>query len=390
MFQGVIAGFLALVFGCGPGFGQSLPEGRCSVSTFESSADDALAACTAVLRRGDLTDAARAGALKIRGRALHRAGRLDDAIADYEAALQLAPDDAELHLRRGWTGYDKRDLNLVINQARQALNLNPEYAEAFDLIGAALAVSGEERFAEAKAAYDQAVRLDPARPMPRYHRFQLLKNSYPREALQEVEALLQLPASAITKPAAVDYSQKRTTFRIAGSLARASLLTTLGRLDEALQIHDRAILDDPDALTYAWRAQFNLTQSAPEKVVQNDLDQAFVLDPDFWFAHDLQGSVHFYSQRYEAAATEFAHALKQFPANGTIRWWHAMTLRKLGRTEEASVEAVSAFEVDPRFMFSKVHMLQARGYLPALAPNADPKPALDDAARACMLDQECS
>jgi tetratricopeptide (TPR) repeat protein len=390
MSKRVIAGLAALLFGCGTGFCQSPSEGRCSVSIFESSTDDAIEACTAALSRGELADAARAEALKIRGRALHKAGRLDDAITDFEAALQLAPGDAELHLRRGWTAYDKRDLDLVFDHARQALRLKPEYAGAFDLIGAALAVSGEERFAEAKAAYDQAIRLDPAEPLPRYHRYQLLTRSYPREALQEVEALLQLPAAAITKPAVVDYSRKRTTFRIAGSLARALLLTTLGRLDEAGRVYDRAVHDDPDALTYAWRATFNLSQSAAEDVVQKDLDQALALDPDFWFARDQQARVHFYSERYDAAAAEFARALQQFPDNGTVHWWRAMTLRKLGRTEEASVEAVNAFEVDPGFMFSKVHMLQARGYLPALAPNADPMPALDDAARACMLDQECS
>ena len=65
-------------------------------------------------------------------------------------------------MRRGWTAFDERNLDLVFSQAQQALKLNPEYADAFSLIGSALAVSGEERFAEAKAAYDQAIRLDPS------------------------------------------------------------------------------------------------------------------------------------------------------------------------------------------------------------------------------------
>ena len=389
MFQRVIAGFLTLLACCGAGLGQSLAEERCSVSVFEADASEALAACTAVLGRDDLTDADRAGALKIRGRALHKTGRLDQAIAEYEAGLQLAPDDPELHLRRGWTAYDKRDFNLVLSHARQALKINPEYAEAFDLIGAALIVSGDGKFAEAKAAYDQAVRLDPTKPLFRYHRYQLLQMAYPQEALLEAEALLQLPVSAITTPATVLWYHKPTTYRVAGNLARAWMLWTLGRFNEARQVYDQAIQDDPNALTYAARAYFNLTQSASMNVVQDDLDKSFALDPDFWLALKLQGHVHFSSGHYEAEATELGRAAKQYPDNGELRWSYARMLRKLGRVEDASAEAIAAFEVDPRFMFSKVQMLRTRGYLPELAPNADPKPALQDAARACMLDQEC-
>jgi hypothetical protein len=100
--------------------------------------------------------------------------------------------------------------------------------------------------------------------------------------------------------------------------------------------------------------------------------------------------VQFYRKNYAAAEPEFARALAIYPINGEMRWWHAMTLRLLGRSDEAAEEAVMAFRVDPGFMFAKVRTLQKFGFLPTLPADSDPMPAINDAARACMLDEHCS
>ena len=163
----LIAFWLLLAFG-GIGNSQSLPNQGCSVPAFEIRPDAAVEACTAILNAGGLSDRGRAEALKIRARALHSIGHLDEAIGDYELALLLAPDDPELHLRRGWTAYDKQDFNLVRSQAEQALKLKPEYAGANDLIGAALAHPSVRRLDEARAAYNEAIRADPADPLPAF------------------------------------------------------------------------------------------------------------------------------------------------------------------------------------------------------------------------------
>ncbi len=57
--------------------------------------------------------------------------------------------------------------------------------------------------------------------------------------------------------------------------------------------------------------------------------------------------VQFYRKNYAAAEPEFARSLAIYPINGEMRWWHAMTLRLLGRSDEAAEEAVTAFRVDP-------------------------------------------
>jgi tetratricopeptide (TPR) repeat protein len=396
---------------CGP----ALADDQCSLELLETSAARAVEACTSVLNRDNVATTSRVEALKIRGRAMQRLDRYDYAIADYEAGLQLAPDDAELHLRRGWTAYEElrrgwmdaggfldpalhHTFELVLDQAHQALKVRPGYADAYSLIAAALQIGAPKDFAGAKAMYDQAIRLEPTDPRFRSGLLILLKeNGYIREAIEEADAILQLPAESTTKPLTTEFSRRRTTVRIATSMKRAQLLLVVGQTNEARQAYDRAIAVDPDAITFAARAAFKLSQLSffpgmpppPLDVIQDDLDKALALDPDYWVSHQQQAQLHFVREQYDLAATEFAYAVKQFPSNGRVRWQYATMLRKLGRGEEAATEATTAFRLDPGFMFNQLGMLRKRGYLADIAPDADPRPALMDAARACMLDERC-
>jgi tetratricopeptide (TPR) repeat protein len=154
--RGGITVFLVLTFGaasCGP----SLAADQCSLELLEASPIRAAEVCTAVLNADGTTTAALVEALKFRGRAMQRLDRYPDAIVDYETGLRLAPNDAELHLRRGWTAYDELRrgasasgqpfvnpalqpaFDLALYQASEALKLDPGYAEAYQLAAATLA-----------------------------------------------------------------------------------------------------------------------------------------------------------------------------------------------------------------------------------------------------------
>src|SRR6202451_3058578 len=166
--------------------GQALAEPACTVTAFETQPESTVAACTAVLDQAGLSDAARAEALKIRARSLHTTGRLDDAINDYDAALLLAPNDPELHLRRGWTAYDEADIKTVFDQANEASKLKPDYADAYDLVGATLARREVGRQHEAMPVFAEAIRLDPNVPLFHIHLMQVFTCcSMPEDALRE-------------------------------------------------------------------------------------------------------------------------------------------------------------------------------------------------------------
>jgi tetratricopeptide (TPR) repeat protein len=240
--------------------------------------------------------------------------------------------------------------------------------------------------------------LQPTKPDFRFGRLLLLiRYRHFSEAIENADAILRLPADIITKPAATESWAKMTTYRIATAMRRAELLEVVGRTKDAWQAYDQAVELDPDPVTYARRAAFRLSQirffpgmpAPPLDLVQADLDKALALDSDYWVSHEQQGHLLFIRREYDGAAAELALALKQHPENGEMRWYYALTLRKLGRNEQAAGEVITAFRLDRGFMLNKLGMLRKLGYLAAIAPDADPRPALMDAARACMLDERC-
>jgi tetratricopeptide (TPR) repeat protein len=88
-----------------------------------------------------------------------QAGRLLEAISQYEQALRLKPDDAQAHSNLGVALRRIGRNEEAIAQYNEALRLKPDDAEALYNLGNALADQG--RSAEALAHYQKA--LDSAR-----------------------------------------------------------------------------------------------------------------------------------------------------------------------------------------------------------------------------------
>ena len=88
-------------------------------------------------------------------------GRLDDAIAQYEAALRLKPDYAEAHNNLGVAlAQMPGRLDDAIAQFEEALRLQPDYAEAHNNLGIAWSQM-PGRLNDAIAQYEAALRLKP-------------------------------------------------------------------------------------------------------------------------------------------------------------------------------------------------------------------------------------
>ncbi|HVM61483.1 MAG TPA: tetratricopeptide repeat protein [Verrucomicrobiae bacterium] len=93
------------------------------------------------------------------GGALGQAGRVEEAIAHLQQALQIKPDYPEAHYNLGLALERADRTREAIGQYEQALQARPDYPEAHYNLGLALWRMG--RLDEAIAHYEQAVRLDP-------------------------------------------------------------------------------------------------------------------------------------------------------------------------------------------------------------------------------------
>lgn len=346
----------------------------------------AIAACGARLAQPALNDAERAAALKIRGRALHMAGNLDGAIRDFDAAIALAPNDPELRVRRGWTAYDKGDYLHVVALAEQAVALNPEYAPAFDLLGAAAAQTGN--LALAKGAYDESIALQPNVVLSRFHRYQLyLQVGAQREALAELDELLRLDLAELDTTF-TELRGKRVSYRTLSRLDRATLLDAMGRHDDAERAFNDFVKVEPGPVSYGWRGWHFFDRSQFDRA-QADLKVALSYDEAFWILHNLQGQVYNYTDHYESAIKSFTRSLELEPNSGSSLWGRALALRELHRIEEATKDALAAVSADGGFLQRKLGSLAERGYLQVADNQRIEMPAVEDAVRACMLDIKC-
>ncbi|WOD17834.1 tetratricopeptide repeat protein [Paraburkholderia kirstenboschensis] len=95
-----------------------------------------------------------------RGLAAAALGHLDEATICYDQALQLQPDFADARNNFGVALQAQGALNEAVGQYRLAIASNPALVDAYLNLGTALGKLG--RFAEALACYRDALRVDPA------------------------------------------------------------------------------------------------------------------------------------------------------------------------------------------------------------------------------------
>ena len=99
--------------------------------------------------------------------ALLEANRTPEAVAQYRAALQLAPDDVQAHYNLGNVLLQAGDLPGAIAHYQAALRAAPAFDRALDNLGTAYLRAG--RLPEALAAFAAAVAADPAYPSAHYN-----------------------------------------------------------------------------------------------------------------------------------------------------------------------------------------------------------------------------
>jgi tetratricopeptide (TPR) repeat protein len=93
------------------------------------------------------------------GRSLAREGRLDEAIVHFEAAIHLAPDERQLHSSVG-EAYLRRG-DFVAAEVAFRRVLQPPFEHAGTRVKLARALIGQGRVDEARAALEEALRIDP-------------------------------------------------------------------------------------------------------------------------------------------------------------------------------------------------------------------------------------
>ncbi len=292
-------------------------------------AEDTVPALTLLLANTAAGDATRALALAVRGREHRTRGRYEDSLADYSAAVVLAPTLSRAFAGRASTYAMQEAFDAALADFNRAIDLNPLHARAIANRGYVYRMTG--RYTEALAEYDHALALNPHYPWAVTGRGQVFRllNRY-REALADYNRVLE------TTP--------NYTWAIA---SRGQTLRFLGRYDQALIEQSRAIELAPEyAGALADRGEVYRRMGRHEAALA-DFDQAVNLSPQYAWAIAHRGVAHLRLGHYEAALADFDRALDIDPKYTAALACRARAYHRTGRHEQARTDLEQALRLDP-------------------------------------------
>jgi tetratricopeptide (TPR) repeat protein len=310
------------------------------------------------------SDAQALQALCDQGRALHQAGRLEEAWRVYDQVLALDLDHFDaLHLLGVLciqTGQPERAVDLI----ERAIAANPNVAIAYGNLGNAL--NGLKRFEEAVHRSDQAIALNPAYAEAHGNRgqalYQLGRLQEALESYERVTALKPDPRAFLNRGVMLRglgrKAEALASFEQAAALkpdyadahqSRGVVLREFGRAEEALMALDRAVALRPGHPESHYDRALALRALGRLEAALESYDQALALNPAYAEALSNRGNILTDLKRHEEALQSFEAALKVQPGYAEA-WSNRMpALTALKRPEEALASCDRAVALDPNY-----------------------------------------
>jgi tetratricopeptide (TPR) repeat protein len=125
------------------------------------------------------------------GNALFRKGQLDEAIAQFQKALEISPKNAEARINLGNAFLQKEQLDEAVGQFQQAVEINPNDAEAHYDLGNGFFQKGQ--LEEAVAQFQKALEIAPNSFATHYNLgVALLQKGQLSEAIAQFQEVLRL------------------------------------------------------------------------------------------------------------------------------------------------------------------------------------------------------
>ncbi len=198
------------------------------------------------------------------GNALFKMGKMDEAIAQFQKALEIKPDFAEACYNLGGAFFQKGDVDEAIAQCQKALQIKPDYAEAHNNLGNALLQKG--RVDEAITHFQKALQIIPDYVEAHYNfGLALFQKGKVDEAIGQYQKALQIKPDnpevhnnlgmALLQKGGVDeamvHFQKALQIKPDYAKARINLGNALlqkGRVDEAMVHFQKALQIKPDSV----------------------------------------------------------------------------------------------------------------------------------------------
>ncbi|MEU8789985.1 tetratricopeptide repeat protein [Streptomyces sp. NPDC048643] len=285
--------------------------GRELAAALEDGEAGVTGAMDLLLARPALRGAGRALAHGVRARELRNAGEYERALAEYDRAIDIDPDEARVHYGRGVTHQLLGDHPAALAAFDRADELRPD--TGWIIAGRAETLRLAARFGEAVAGFDRAVALDPT----------------------DADALA----------------------------SRAVCRHALEQFDAAAADFDRALsIDGTDLWTLVRRAR--LRRDTDEwDMAFTDLDRAVRLAPDSAWVASERGDAYRLAGRFEEAVTELGRAIGLEPDYASALAGRGASHHELGDSARALADLDRAVTLGPDYSWALVMRARVRRQL---------------------------
>jgi tetratricopeptide (TPR) repeat protein len=266
-----------------------------------------------------------------RSRALEKLHRYEEAIASYDHAVALKPDEHNSWSTRGNLLYELARYEEAVGSYDHAVRVKPDDYSSWHLRGVAL--EKLKRYEESVDSYDHAAEINPSYHYTWFHRgIALGKLKRYEESVDSYDHAVKIQPDNHT------YWDSQGT-----------ALRELRRYEEAIASYDKAVQLKPD-YHFAWffRGIALVAMNRYEEALTS-YNQAVEIAPNFDNAWYVQGVVLGNLKRYEEAITSYDKAIEIKPDNHIS--WNARgtAFYELERLEEAIASYDKAINLNPDF-----------------------------------------
>ncbi|MGA2243225.1 MAG: tetratricopeptide repeat protein [Verrucomicrobiota bacterium] len=293
-------------------------------------------------------------------------GKVDEAIAHFQTALQINPNYVEIRINLGNALLQKGKVDEAIVHFQTALQINPDYAEAHYNLGNALFQKG--KVDEAIVHFQTALQINPDDAEACYNLGNaLLQKDKVDEAIVHFQKALQI------KP---DYAEAHYNL--------GNALFQKGNVDEAIVHFQKTLQIKPDNA----KAHNNLGSALLQKGNVNEaiahLQKALQLNPDYAGACYNLGNALLQKGDVDEAIAYYQKTLRINPDFADAHYNLGNILLQKGNVNEAIAHLQKALQIKP----DSPDVLNNLAWLLATSPDAhirDGVQAVKYAERACEL-----
>ncbi len=282
------------------------------------------------------------------GRVLTECGRVDEALAHCQRAVELAPDNAEAHNNLGFFLVGRGQFDQAIAHYQKALEIKPDYADPHNNLGIVLA--GRGQFDAAVAHYQKALEINPDYALAHNNLGLVLAD---RERFEE--AIAQYQKALESKP---DFVEAYYNLGV--------VLAGRGRLDEAIAHYQKALEIKPDYADAHYNLGVVLARRGDFDAAVAHYHKALQINPDYAPAYNNLGIVLADHGQFDEAIDHFRKAVE-------IKADYTDARRNLGIAQsqrEAARKALAGRRESLRSRPDDVALLNDTAWVLATNPNA--------------------